>query len=73
MTDSDCRVDADCGPGSFCSPSTSQSGSWCGLTYHCHTARDACLDDSDRAVSTCNFDYQQGYWACGFNCNAPPP
>jgi hypothetical protein len=73
VTDSDCRVDADCGPGSFCSPSTSQSGSWCGLTYHCHTARDACLDDSDCAVSTCNFDYQQGFWACGFNCNAPPP
>jgi hypothetical protein len=39
VSGSDCRVDADCGPGGFCSPS--QFDQWCGPTYHCRVEWDA--------------------------------
>jgi hypothetical protein len=68
---SDCRVDSDCGPGNFCSPS--QYGQWCGFTYHCHTASDTCVDDSDCVGAGCNFNKQTGRWACGGDCGPAPP
>jgi hypothetical protein len=71
LTGSDCRVDSDCGPGNFCSPS--QYGQWCGFTYHCHTASDTCLDDSDCVGAGCNFNKQTGHWACGGDCGPAPP
>ncbi len=42
-----CRVDSDCGPNGYCSPSydTSQCGGLAG--YWCHTASDQCIDDTD--------------------------
>jgi hypothetical protein len=66
LSGSDCRVDSDCGPGNFCSPS--QHGQWCGFKYHCHTVSDTCLDDSDCVGAGCNFDEQTGHWACGGDC-----
>jgi hypothetical protein len=43
-----CRVDADCGSGGFCSPSA-PAGGWCGNVdgYYCHTPNDLCINDSD--------------------------
>jgi hypothetical protein len=55
---SNCRVDADCGPGGYCSPSYSSCGARGGFTgYYCHTPADDCTNDSD-----CT---QLGYW-CGW-------
>lgn len=71
VTGSDCRVDSDCGPGGFCSPSL--HGQWCGSTYHCHTASDTCVNDSDCTGAGCNFNQQLGHWACGGDCAPPPP
>jgi hypothetical protein len=41
-----CRVDSDCGPRGYCSPSF---GPGCGGIggYYCHTIADQCIDDSD--------------------------
>lgn len=71
LSGSDCRIDADCGPGGFCSPS--RFGQWCGATYHCHTPSDTCLDDSDCTGMGCNFDTQSDRWSCGGDCGPPPP
>jgi hypothetical protein len=68
LTGSNCRVDSDCGPGGFCSPS---QASWNELTYDCHTANDTCLNDSDCASNeSCVFGQQAGYWSCAV---IPPP
>jgi len=67
----DCRVDSDCGPGGYCSPSQSTGG--CGglAGYYCHTAGDQCVDDSDcpmpdaqPAVPACMYSSAAGYWQC---------
>jgi len=57
-TASNCRIDADCGPGGLC------SASQCGQGYFCHTPKDSCLDDSDCASGTCNFDLTSQAWLC---------
>jgi len=69
---SDCQVDADCGPGGFCSPSFGlQCGSYHGvLSYHCHTPKDDCLNDSDcrkesSSYGYCAFEPKSGHWICG--------
>jgi len=67
---SDCQVDSDCGVHGYCSPS--RFGQWCGQTYHCHKANDACIDDSDCESSGCNFDSERGHWLCGGDCGPPP-
>jgi hypothetical protein len=82
-----CRVDADCGEGGYCSPSllnqscfcpsaalcgadTSCSpgpcmcGDSCGHGYFCHSQKDTCLDDSDCADGSCNYDSVEKRWAC---------
>lgn len=82
-----CRVDADCGEGGYCSPSllnqfcicpspalcgtdTScspgpcQCGDSCGHGYFCHSPNDTCLDDSDCANGSCNYDSIEKRWAC---------
>ena len=44
--------------------------SWNDFTYHCHTASDTCLNNSDCAPDEgCIFDEQNGYWSCV----VPPP
>ncbi len=43
-----CRVNADCGAGGYCSPSFGECGPFLGpVAYYCHTAQDECIDDRD--------------------------
>jgi hypothetical protein len=73
-----CVVDSDCG-GRYCSPSPVPTVEECGGTspylfpYYCHTAMDACVDDSDCFVDGgnpffCVYDPQARHWAC----SSPP-
>jgi hypothetical protein len=72
-TQSYCRIDADCGPDGYCSPSLlslvqNDGYSICddGTTGHfCHTPNDLCTDDSDCNQGTCNFDLKSQSWSCG--------
>ena len=72
-TQSKCRIDADCGPDGYCSPSLldlvqNNGYSVCdGLAtgYFCHTPNDRCTDDSDCNQGTCNFDLTSQSWSCG--------
>jgi hypothetical protein len=64
-----CRTDADCGAGGYCSPSLGACGNYGGVIgYYCHTKRDACVDDADCTKSggtgDCRFDQVTGAWAC---------
>jgi hypothetical protein len=78
-----CRVDADCGAGGYCSPSPALGG--CGSDvpagYYCHTPGDLCIDDSDctttNTVSTnpdmvpgppvCLYSMTDARWECFFS------
>ena len=70
----DCRVDADCGPRGFCSPTLGDCGTFGGLSgYYCHTATDECVDDADCAgqdagalgqTPYCAYSRQVGHWRC---------
>jgi hypothetical protein len=74
-TGSNCRLDSDCGPCGFCSPSESEM-TVCGepdTTYFCHTPSDLCVDDSDCHEGSCNWVPAKGYWQCGRECAPPPP
>lgn len=63
-----CRVDADCGAGGWCSPSYAPQS--CGALggYYCHTPQDKCVNDTDCPTSTgpatCSYDTTLGYWTC---------
>jgi hypothetical protein len=63
-----CRVDADCGSGGYCSPSaaTNTCGTLSG--YYCHTPKDQCTNDSDCGSSApgnmCIYSPSTGYWSC---------
>lgn len=65
-----CRINADCGPGGYCSPSFGQCGDYSGVeAYYCHTADDECIDDEDCGGgdpwgSYCAFDPGRGFWTC---------
>lgn len=69
LTGSNCRVDSDCGPGGYCSPSIE------GLStaYYCHTPDDTCANDSDCPMNqpTCALDTISGHWGCVLFL--PPP
>jgi hypothetical protein len=66
-----CAVDADCGPGGYCSPSGLPDA--CGLGYYCHTPGDGCVDNADCPSSEgCSFDPHQLAWACSVTCTRPP-
>lgn len=39
-------------------------GDSCGHGYYCHTPNDTCLDDSDCAQGTCNYDRLDQLWRC---------
>jgi hypothetical protein len=61
-----CRVDADCGAGGYCSPTFGSCGSFFGVVgYYCHTPKDKCVDDSDCKAADCRYDPVGGSWACG--------
>jgi hypothetical protein len=68
-TASGCRVDTDCGTDGYCSPAYNTMS--CGglLGYFCHTASDACVDDTDCPSSmgpqVCTYSSTQGHWICG--------
>lgn len=62
-----CRIDADCGPGGFCSPTYGSCGDYSSfVAYYCHTPQDECLDDSDCGdyPSYCAYDEVAGRWTC---------
>lgn len=70
-----CRVDADCGVGGYCSPTLGSCGDYGGLVgYYCHTARDECVDDADCATVLdggflgqrpyCMYSQEVGRWVC---------
>jgi len=65
-----CRVDADCGPGGYCSPTitTDPETTWCGSVggYYCHTPNDLCIDDSDCGGGNdfCVYSSTGGRWEC---------
>jgi hypothetical protein len=72
-----CRIDADCGPGGWCSPSSNTMS--CGGigSYYCHTPHDQCVNDSDCAdagtYDVCAYDTSLGHWRCTMQglCAAP--
>jgi hypothetical protein len=77
-----CRIDSDCGPCGFCSPS--DNGGYCGFStsgpssaYYCHTSQDTCIDNTDCGVDAsdpaCNFNVESSRWSCGTDCQPPPP
>jgi len=60
-----CKVDADCGAGGYCSPSQG-TGCVTGLAgYYCHGSSDECVDGSDcKAGEFCAFDTTKKHWIC---------
>lgn len=64
---SDCREDADCGPGGYCSP-TGTPGDENDQGYACHTCNNQCTDDTDCVDAgdgtRCIFNPCIGYWNC---------
>lgn len=67
-----CRVDADCGSGGYCSPTQGDCGSYAGVIgYYCRTPKDTCLNDSDcyepdRGLGYCMYRPELGHWQCGY-------
>jgi hypothetical protein len=73
---SDCRVDADCGPCGWCSPTVSSGSCLSVVGYYCHTPKDQCVNDSDcldagLRSATCGYDASLGYWRCIFVLGCP--
>jgi hypothetical protein len=73
-----CRVDADCGPGFFCSPSFSAGCPRDLEGFYCHTCKDGCINDSDcpatgsDGISLCTFEPSNGGWVCQMGgCSGP--
>lgn len=67
MRQGNCLVDADCGPGNFCSPTFGDCGSYLGTVgYYCHTEQDECVNDSDcpGAGWYCRYDRVGERWSC---------
>jgi hypothetical protein len=69
----DCRVDADCGAGGYCSPTLDMSQ--CGTLggFYCHTPADQCIDDAD-CTSTSGTPFC--VWSPGtkrWECTSLPP
>jgi hypothetical protein len=66
-----CRVDADCGDGGYCSP----QDAFCyngAIGYFCHTPKDTCIDDTDCALGArCVHDAATGAWGCMMGDGCP--
>jgi hypothetical protein len=64
-----CRVDADCGPGGYCSAELGGCGTHVGYVgYYCHTPQDECQTDADCTIPGlfCVFDMTgKMRWVCG--------
>lgn len=65
-----CRTNADCGPGGYCSPTFGGCGNYTGVeAYFCHTPEDECIDDADcqdQPQGYCAFAPERGLWACSY-------
>ena len=67
---SNCRVDGDCGPNGFCSPSKRKMGSSTVEGWYCHTEDDECMNDADCPGARKMFEPYCGYskkkerWMC---------
>ena len=68
---SNCRVDSDCGPGGYCSPSLGNGYDGCAGSiygYFCHVPSDGCVNDADcSAMGTgnrCEWSPASGHWGC---------
>lgn len=61
---SNCRVDRDCGPKGFCSPSKHALASKTVEGWYCHTDDDECMNDSD-----CPSEVPGRTDYCGYNAN----
>jgi hypothetical protein len=63
-----CRVDADCGTGGYCSPTYNLNS--CGSLggYYCHTPQDQCINDTDcggaNGPELCIYSGTDGRWEC---------
>lgn len=68
-----CQVDADCGEGSWCSPSFGDCGDYSGVVaYYCRTPDDQCLNDSgcvdpEQGPGYCMYSESAGYWLCSYS------
>jgi hypothetical protein len=70
---SHCRIDSDCGPGGYCSPSEGYGAFNCYVAYFCHTPADTCVNDTDCDSGKCQYDSTAAHWRCGGPMCAPPP
>lgn len=71
--DANCKVDADCGAGGYCSPSVAFDRINVGIAgYWCHTSTDACTDDADCANAKCAYDPGTAHWMCSTGTFFPP-
>lgn len=72
---SNCRTDADCGAGGYCSPSVALGCRGPGPNYdgaYCHTANDQCVNDADcsgqpqngHGPEVCVYDKEVSHWKC---------
>jgi hypothetical protein len=64
---SNCRVDSDCGPHGYCSPTAASGCAEATGGYYCHTSADECLDDSDcmgGISSVCAWSPGDNRWEC---------
>lgn len=78
---SNCRVDSDCGPMGFCSPSYSAYCSAAVEGYFCRTVADTCETDSDckdaggslpsGTSPQCAYQPNLGYWTCRTSTACP--
>ncbi len=58
-----CRLDSDCSPVHYCSPSSVGCGTT--FAYYCHTAHDDCSNDTDcRQDQLCLYAPSAGKWSC---------
>lgn len=74
LSEGNCQTDRDCGAAGYCSPSFSFCGNYSGVvSYYCHTAADACVDDEDcRGVDGgidgyCMFNPAATRWICSYS------
>jgi hypothetical protein len=61
-----CRLDSDCGPGGYCSPTAATNTCGALSGYYCHTPKDQCLNDSDcnSSAGLCIYSPTDGFWSC---------
>ena len=70
-----CKVDADCGVGGYCSPSADPDKTNFGTTgWWCHTASDTCADETDCTGNgeKCVYDPTLSHWTCSSKAFLPP-